>query len=387
MTPLLEKFSLTQPTVSLRSKRILVIKTTQLGDLVISLPVAAALKQRDPQCVVIFLTNPTTIDVARCCPDIDEAYGEPETAEALGSLLMSLRVDIVIHAHSAKNIAQAAHEAGIPLRIGAIRRPYNWRLCTHLVASTSSLFNVNKRLVDLQYLHPLGIVIDDLRAVPGLIHLVPPRLGEDSPLHPHKVAQGRHGIILSPALVTAKRHQWPLDSYSRLIRGMDATRFHWFICGTAGDRKALAPLIARHANDDNVTDMVGRFALPEFMGFIACCDGLIAGSTGPLHLAAALGVRSLGLFQSRKKDIGRWHPVGRDAVVIHSQVACRGERESKAGDGAPCPCIVAIGADQVAQQVLDWFEGACFDSGVRDEQRRGEARPASARRNKTMTTG
>jgi heptosyltransferase-3 len=364
MTHLLQKFSLTQPTVCLRSKRVLVIKTTQLGDLVISLPMAAALKQHEPECVVIWLTNPATVELARCCPDIDEAYGEPATPEELRSLLVALRVDIVVHAHSSKKIIQAAHEAGIPVRIGAIRRAYNWRWCTHLVASTASLFDVNKRLIDLQYLRPLGIVIDDLDAVPGLVHLAPPRLRADAPLHPRKFAQGRHSIILSPALVTAKRHQWPLDSYGRLIGAMDATRFHWFICGSADDRAALAPLIARHANDNNVTDMVGRFALPEFMGFVACCDGLIAGSTGPLHLAAALGVRSLGLYQSRKKDIGRWRPVGPQASVIHSQVACRGERKGQAGDGAPCPCIVAIGVDQVARQVSGWFEGALQQHGL-----------------------
>ncbi|MDB5950115.1 MAG: hypothetical protein JWR65_1970 [Massilia sp.] len=373
MRRLLEKLSLTQPAVSLRSKRILVIKTTQLGDLVISLPMAAALKGRDPGCVVIFLSNRATIDVARCCPDIDEVYSEPETAEALRALLVSLRVDIVIHAHSSRKITQAAHQAGIPVRIGAIRRAYNWRWCTHLVVSMNSLFYVNKRLVDLQYLRPLGIVIDDLRAVPGLVHLDAPRLGADSPLHPQQFARGRHSIIVSPALVTAKRHQWPLEYYSRLIGAMDATRFHWFICGSAGDRAALAPLIARHANDSNVTDMVGRLTLPGFMGFIACCDGLIAGSTGPLHLAAALGVRSLGLFQSRKKDIGRWHPVGRDVAVIHSQVACRGERGAGGGKGAPCPCIVAIGVEQVARHVLGWFEGGRVNSGVSDARGRSEA--------------
>ena len=381
MTRLLEKFSFTQSAVCLQSKRILVIKTTQLGDLVISLPMAAALKQHDAQCVVIFLTNPTTVEVARCCPDIDDVYGEPETAEALRALLVSLQVDIVIHAHGSPKIIQVAHEAGIPVRIGAIRRAYNWRWCTHLVASMNSLFDVNKRLVDLQYLRPLGIVIDDLRAVPGLVHLDAPRLAPDSPFHPHKFARGRHSIILSPALVTAKRHQWPLEYYSGLIGGMDATRFHWFICGGAGDRAALAPLVARHANDHNVTDMVGRLELPEFMGLIACCDGLIAGSTGPLHLAAALGVRSLGLFQSRKKDIGRWHPVGRDVTVLHSQVACRGERGTGASKGEPCPCIVAIGVEQVARQVLGWFEGGRVSSRVIDARGRSEA-PAAI-----VTTG
>jgi heptosyltransferase-3 len=355
MPHLIENFFCKQRKVSLRSKRVLVVKTTQLGDLVISLPVAGALKQRDPQCVVILLTNRKTIDVARCCLDVDEVYSEPETAEGLHALLMSLHIDIVIHVHSSPTIAEAARFAGIPVRIGTISRFYNWRLCTHLVASIGSLFDVNKRLIDLQYLRPLGIVIDDVRDVLNLYHLAPPRFDERSALHPVNFAQQRHTIILSPALITARRHQWPLESYTRLIRGLDTTRFHWFICGVAEDRKTLDALITRHAHDKNVTNMVGQLSLTEFMSFISCCDGLVAGSTGPLHLAAALGIRSLGLFQSRKKDIQRWHPVGRDATIIHSDVHCRGER--KGDQSALCPCIVAIGADRVAEQVLGWFEG------------------------------
>jgi heptosyltransferase-3 len=356
MTHLLEHFCCTRRNVSLRSKRVLVVKTTQLGDLVISLPMAGALKRRDPQCVVILLTNRKTIDVARCCLDVDEVYSEPETAEELQALLMTLHIDIVIHAHSSRTMAEAARAAAIPVRIGTVRHCYNWRSCTHLVASIGSLFDLNKRLIDLQYLRPLGIAIDDLRDVLNLYHLAPPRFDERSALHPGNFAQQRRTIILSPALITARRHQWPLESYTCLIRRLDTTRFHWFICGAAEDRNALDALIARHAHDKNVTNMVGQLSLSEFMSFISCCDGLVAGSTGPLHLAAALGIRALGLFQSRKKDILRWHPVGPEATIIHSDVHCRGER--KGDQSALCPCIVAIGADRVAQQVLGWFDSA-----------------------------
>jgi ADP-heptose:LPS heptosyltransferase len=108
-----------------------------------------------------------------------------------------------------------------------------------------------------------------------------------------------------------------------------------------------------------VTDLVGKLTLTQFMSFTAHCDGLIAGSTGPLHLAAALGINTLGLYQSRKADIQRWHPVGRSAAVIHSDVQCRGERRRAGGEGAiPCPCIAAIDPDTVACRVRAWFEAA-----------------------------
>jgi ADP-heptose:LPS heptosyltransferase len=338
-------------------KRVLVAKTTHLGDLVISLPMATALKQRDPGCTVIFLTNPCTVDVARSCPDIDEVYGEPSTEEELVDLLASLRVDIFIQVNNSRRNARAAHRAAIPIRIGSLFHAHNFALCTHLVAISRSFSRINKRMLDLQYLLPLGIKIDDPQEVAGMARIELPsgHLFKD----PDHFAQGRRTIVLSPALVTAQAHQWPLESYSRLIHQLDARKYHWFICGTPSDREQLLPLIEQHSSEFNVTDLVGRLTLTEFMSFISRCDGLVGGSTGPVHLAAALGLHTLGIFQSRPTDIARWRPIGRSASIIHSNVRCRGERKGAAGARhTRCPCIVAIDPDRVARQVLAWFEGA-----------------------------
>ncbi len=339
-------------------KRVLIAKTTQLGDLVISLPMAAALKQRDPNCTVILLANRKTAELARYCADIDEVYSEPDTAEELVALLDSLHIDIFIQANNAQRAAKAAYAAGIPIRIGSLSRLYNLRWCTHLVAVSNPYHGLNKRILDLQYLRPLGIRVDGLDAVLDLTHLAPPPLAPDLlSVHPDRLAQGRHTIILSPALITARAHQWPLESYTKLITSLDPSQFHWFICGVAGDRENLRPLLERHQHEPNVTDLVGQFTLTQFMSFMAACDGLIAGSTGPLHLAAALGIHTLGLFQSRKMDLQRWHPLGRSAAVIHSDVRCLGERRAAGGGGgAPCPCIAAIKPETVAGRVRAWFE-------------------------------
>src|SRR6266571_3833372 len=270
--------------------RVLLVKTTQLGDLVISLPMASARKKRDPHCTVILLTNHRTADVARCCPDVDEVYGEPETADQLLALLKSLRADVYIQLNPSQYLAKTACDAGIPVRIGSLFRSYNWRLCTHLVALSSSLAGLNKRLLDLQYLAPLGIRVDDLEVVRDSYRLTPPAFASQFSSDPQQFAEGRRTIVLSPTLVTAKAHQWPLASYSGLIRSLDVDQFHWFVCGTAEDRQELQPLLDSHSSETNVTDLVGKLTLLEFTSFIARCDGLIAGSTGPIHLAAALGV-------------------------------------------------------------------------------------------------
>jgi heptosyltransferase-3 len=345
-------------TVSPPFKRILIAKTTQLGDLVICLPMAAALKRRDPRCTIILMTNRKTVDVGRSCSDVDEVVAEPGSPEELLVLLRELDVDVFIQLSKSRSMSETARRADIPVRIGSAFRLYNWWLCTHLVAVSGTLSGLNKRLLDLRHLRPLGVRIDDLQRVQKLYHLAPPVLPPfAAPGPPAQIAQGRKTIILSPSLITAKAHQWPLEFYSRLIRSLDPARFHWFICGVPGDRQDLQTLLDRHLGESNVTDMVGALPMNEFISFISACDGLIAGSTGPLHLAAALGIHTLGLFQSNKSDIARWQPVGPAAAILHSDVRCLGERRSADGKHAiACPCIVAIEPESVARRVLAWFE-------------------------------
>jgi ADP-heptose:LPS heptosyltransferase len=75
------------------------------------------------------------------------------------------------------------------------------------------------------------------------------------------------------------------------------------------------PLIAPYA--DRVTDLTGKLSLDELIAFLAHADGIVAASTGPLHIAAALGVTAVGLFPpTRPMHSGRWAPVGKQTKVF-----------------------------------------------------------------------
>ena len=61
----------------------------------------------------------------------------------------------------------------------------------------------------------------------------------------------------------------------------------------------------------NVTDAFGRFSR-QLLAFIAAADGLVGAGTGPLHLAAVLGIHALGIYPARDSINGRrWFPLGR----------------------------------------------------------------------------
>ena len=71
---------------------------------------------------------------------------------------------------------------------------------------------------------------------------------------------------------------------------------------------------------DHVTDVTGKFDLESFIGFIEKCDGLVACSTGPLHIASSAGIKCIGLYPSKRPmHAGRWCPIGGESTFISEE--------------------------------------------------------------------
>jgi heptosyltransferase-3 len=87
------------------------------------------------------------------------------------------------------------------------------------------------------------------------------------------------------------------------------------------------------------------------VGFIGACDGLVAAGTGPLHIAAALGIHALGLFPPIKPmDPGRWAPVGVQAEFLVLNKDCQECRQLPAS----CQCIRALSVEAVLKRIEAW---------------------------------
>ncbi|MBL7933885.1 MAG: hypothetical protein JNL60_18420, partial [Bacteroidia bacterium] len=106
--------------------------------------------------------------------------------------------------------------------------------------------------------------------------------------------------------------------------------------------------------NDIATDITGKLSLQQFIAFINKCDGLVAASTGPLHIAAALDKIAVGLF-SPKRPIhpGRWMPLGLHATTLVDSPDCE-----KCGSGQECDCIMKIKPQTVVDLLLRKSHGS-----------------------------
>lgn len=334
----------------------LVSRTDAIGDVVLTLPVCGRLKELHPGCRVVLIGRSYTAAVAAACPWVDDFLNldelqqlpEPEQVAAL----RRFDAAAIVHVFPNKLLARLAQKARIPVRIGTRNRWQHWLTCNRLVALSRRHSPLHEAQLNLQLLQPLGgAAATPLPAVATLVRLEAPEpLAEVWQQLLSQRRPGQLNVILHPRSRGSAR-EWGLANFGQLARLLHQAGHRVFITGTAAEGEELADWLREHAAY-LAANLTGQLSLPQFISFIAAADGLVAGSTGPLHLAAALGRHALGLYPPiRPMHPGRWAPLGPQAeFVVFDKPACQDCRTQPAA----CTCIKALEPMAVAARVLVW---------------------------------
>ena len=334
----------------------LVSRTDAIGDVVLTLPVCGRLHQLFPGCRVVLIGRSYTAAVAAACPWVDDflnldelqLLSEPQQVAAL----RRFGATAIVHVFPSQRLARLAQKARIPVRIGTRNRWRHWLTCNRLVALSRRHSPLHEAQLNLQLLRPLGGAAET--SLPAVVPLG--RLEAAEPLAEawrQLLARRRPGqlnVILHPRSRGSAR-EWGPANFARLAQLLHAAGHRVFVTGTAAEGEELAGWLRKNAVF-LAADLTGQLSLPQFLAFIAAADGLVAGSTGPLHLAAALGRHALGLYPPiRPMHPGRWAPLGPHAeFMVFDKAGCQDCRIPPAA----CTCIRAIGAAAVAARVTAW---------------------------------
>ena len=300
---------------------IIICRTDSIGDVVLTLPMAGLLKEKFPRSKIYFLGRSYTQAVIELCANVDSFINFDDLeksgrADQLSSL-ENLKADIFIHVFPRKALARLAKKAGIPVRVGTTNRWYHWIYCNKLVPLSRKNSHLHEAQLNLRLAEFLQIRQPSLAEIPGYYGFtkVPAIDPQQGALPDNK----RRNIILHPKS-KGSAVEWGLDNFKQLIALLPDERYKIFISGTLEDGRELKELLE---HNPRVTDITGQMTLRQFIAFISCCDALVAASTGPLHIAAALGKQAIGLFSSRRPiHPGRWKPLGPKAHAIVYDPQC-----------------------------------------------------------------
>jgi ADP-heptose:LPS heptosyltransferase len=317
-------------------QRIIISRTDSIGDVMLTLPMCGWLKKHIPSCHIIFLGRSYTQSIAEACVHIDDfldwdAIKNTTPAEQVDTLA-EVHADCIIHVFPRKEIMWVAKRAGIAMRIASGHRLHALTKCNKLVFFSRKNSDLHESQLNFKLLRPLGI--------PDSIDLkeVPKYYGFESNMELRKTiaqylseSEKRKRIVFHP-LSKGSAVDWPIERYRELARALPADQYTLYITGTSDEGSKLRESGGIEGN--NVIDVTGKFQLAELIAFIDSCDALVAASTGPLHIAAALSKHAFGLY-SPKRPIhpGRWSPIGKHAhVLCAKQHPKKGEHLSLSAD-------------------------------------------------------
>lgn len=323
-------------------KKIVLSRTDNLGDVVLTLPLAGLLKKQYPQAEIIFIGKKYTEAIIKSSKNIAVFIDREEVINS-PDLLKNLRADVIIHVFPDKEIAKAAKKAAIPLRIGTSHRLFHYIYCNKLVNFSRKKSALHEAQLNCKLAEPLGIQIPPLAEIPSYYGM------EATQKNNINLNNNKFNLILHPKSKGSAR-EWPLAYFESLIKELPQELFDIYITGTEKEGELIKQQQPSIFNYSNVTDLTGKFSLEDLINFINQADGLVACSTGPLHIASALGKYACGIYPPMKPvHPGRWAPLGKKAIYLVLQKDCSDCRKS-----ANCACIQAILPAQVIEVVTQW---------------------------------
>ena len=329
--------------------RIIISRTDNLGDVVLTLPMAGILKAHYPDCEIILLSRGIIAPVVEACPHVDRFLDwdrlKTASSEEQAKALAETGADTILHVFPVRAIATAARRAGIPRRVGTSRRWYHLFTCNERVRFSRKGSNRHEAELNLQLLEPMGI--DPDVPLPDLIdalQLEP--LPEALERVKGYVDSSQFNVVLHPGS-RGNGKEWPQEHFISLVESLPEDEYRLLITGSSAERRRFAAL----SGHERTVDLMGQLDLTELIALVARADGVVASGTGPLHLAAALGTPTLGLFPTKQGSVGtnRWGPLGRRAEYLVHQESC-----DACAEGAGCPCMAEIRPDMVAAVLDRW---------------------------------
>lgn len=327
---------------------ILLARPDGLGDQILCLPVATALRRLLPYARIVFLSSAAAAPVLEQHPHVDEIL-PLRGDERFGELVSLFRrgFDAVVFLKPFRRLMLAAYAARVPVRVATGYRWYSL-LANRRVYEHRRDFSKHESALNLGLLRGLGLEPGEA-VPPSLVLTATERRGAEATLRDLPAARA----VLHPGGLSS-RH-WKTEHYRALARLLAEEGLGVVLTGSQGDRRLFQADGSGAGVAPGVLDLMGHLSVREFMAVIGASHAVVSGSTGAAHLAAGLGVPTVSLFDPRRLSSPvRWRPLGSGVVLQPDVPTC------EACIYEACPywdCLDRITVEQAAARVRQVMAG------------------------------
>lgn len=361
---------------------VLINRSDALGDVILTLPMAYEIKKNFPQAKIIFLVSPRCQDLLLDAKHIDEIKVFDQNKSffkkilALKKIFKEHKVNTYFHVGGSSFPSFVAALFRVSFRGGLISRWPSFLFLNRGVRQKRSFVEMHEIEYNLDLLAPLGLNFnyDYKNLQTPLLNISEIekekclRTVEDLCQSKDIVFQ-KKWIVIHPGM-TGHTLNWSARNYARFILKLERKlpdQFLYLITFTPSDKKYLYDFNEEFKKEEfdflrkRVIFWDGQeFGLRLTMALLSKAQLLLAPSTGPAHIANALGTKMVAVYSPIKiQSSARWGPVYElksKVKVVVPDVIC-GESLKCAGESCPYyECMSKIEVEEIVQKAMALLE-------------------------------
>lgn len=362
--------------------RILVVRTDKIGDVVLTTPAIAALRKRFPEAHIAGLVSPVAADIYRGNPHLSESIvlNPAQFAGFWGffRLVKRLRAgnfQVAVVFQCRIRVAAALFFAGIRYRIGSYSKWWSFLFFNLGRRQNRSAVEMHEADYNIQLLRHFGITVAETWEKTYL-NVTDEASREALRFFVEKGLNKRFKTVAIHAGMAGSALNWPESHFIALGRRL-IRRYNLVITGGPSEGALVERVFqgvsrnqSYHPDNPVFTKYVGEKGLAELVAVLDRCDAVVAPSTGPMHLAVALGKKVITVFSPIKvQSAVRWGPYGvpsgsnlgispNDQVsVLVPDVNCGEDFKCALSACIYYPCMPRISVEDAETQLLALLEG------------------------------
>jgi heptosyltransferase III len=329
-------------------ENVLIVRTDRIGDVVLTLPMVPALHAKYPGCKISLLLRSYTRELVDGFAGLDSIlqYDDGTRLKKFFTMVTELRerrYDLVFVVHSTFRLALAMLFAGIPIRVGTGYRWYSF-LFNKRVFEHRKTAEKHEAEYNLSLLRAVGC---DFLSVPPITLSLSNAAMDAASQEVFRLGIGAYEklVILHPGSGGSAR-DWSVQNFGDLARSLKSDGCKVVVTGSALERPLVEEVVRR--SNGSAAASVGRLSLKDLAAFIGSARLFVSNSTGPLHIAAAVGTPVIAFYPPILEcSPRRWGPLTEKKIVFTADnVLCE---RCKGGPCQGSDCMNQITVDRVVQ--------------------------------------
>jgi heptosyltransferase-2 len=324
------------------AKKVLIIRISSLGDVLLTTPVIRGLKEKFPEKSLSFLVQDTFADAVRFNPNLENVflYSKEDKGKRTIADLKSQNFDFVIDLQNNLRSKQIVKELKIP-SIKFVKPTIEKFLLVHFKINTL------KRIKSIPEFYAKSISENFILDESGLDFYL-----DDGNKATNNAVSKRIGFCPGSQHFTK---QYPVEYFIRLGKILSEKGFEIILLGGKSDREICSRIVSEIPNSRDCSNDNDLFALAREM---EKCEAVICNDSGLMHLATAVRTPTAAIFGSTVKEFGFAPYKSKSIVIENNSLNCR--PCSHIGK-SKCPkkhfkCMLALTPEKVSKEFLNFYD-------------------------------